>query len=158
MATDGDRSKDALKVRAWELATREKKPLRQVATELGISLASASRYVRQVEQAGEYIDLLDAADTRVGQAVRFRQYVDLLRARIEQGARPEQIIPQLMRVEDALAKLHGTSALPELPEGTDMTAVLNLGLLNELRAVQERAAQVRARNGAPPRDEYGEPA
>lgn len=143
-------------VRAWEMSTQEGKSLRTIGAELGIGLATASRYVKKVEQAGEFIDLLDAADARVGQALRYREYLELLRERIDQGARAEVIIPVSMKVEDSLAKLHGTNAQPQPPEGDgDLTAALNLELLNELRRVQRQAAETRQRNGAPPKDEYG---
>lgn len=145
-------------VRAWEMSTRESKSLRTIGAELGIGLATASRYVRKVEQAGEFIDLLDAADARVGQALRYREYLELLRARIDQGAKAELIIPVSMKVEDSLAKLHGTNAQPQTPDDGDLASTLNLELLNELRKVQRHAAETRQRNGAAPKDEYGDAA
>lgn len=109
MTTEGDQ-RTTLVVRAWEMSTRDGKSVRVIASELGISRASAARYVREAEQAEGYVDLLDRADARVAQAFRLDEYVTLLRRRIDEGAKAEVVIGVLLKVEERLAKLHGTDA------------------------------------------------
>jgi hypothetical protein len=152
MTTNGDDAKRDLKLRAWQMATQEqpRKSLRNIAAELGIGLATASRYVQEVEQAGEFIDLLDNAEARVAQAMRFREYIQLLRARIDQGAKAEAVLPVSMRVEDSLAKLHGTYMPAKVAISDDRDAAqVDPELLAAVREAQRRAAAERREVGAP---------
>lgn len=155
MTTNGDGpSRSETVVRAWEMSTQQGKSLRTIAAELGISLASASRYVREAEAAGEFVDLLDKREAKVGQALRFREYLDLLKARIDQGAKAELVIPVSMRVEDSLAKLHGTYAPTRVAVTDDREEKgLDPETIAAVREAQRRAAAERQDVGAPARNE-----
>lgn len=99
-----------MKVRAWSLVTEDNLNVRATANLLGISRSTVSRYVREVAQAQDYIDLLNVAEVRVGQAVRCDEYIRLLRHRIDEGRPAEQIVPHMLNVEKFVADLIGTRA------------------------------------------------
>jgi hypothetical protein len=114
MTTSSDGQTDSLeyiKVRAWSLVTEDHLTVRAAAAVLEISRSTVSRYVREIEAAGDYIDLLNVAEVRVGQAIRCDGYIRMLQHRVEKEGRPiEQILPHLLNVEKFVADLIGTKA------------------------------------------------
>lgn len=114
MTTTSDGQTDSLeyiKVRAWSLVTEDHLTVRAAAAVLEISRSTVSRYVREIEAAGDYIDLLNVAEVRVGQAVRCDNYIRMLLHRVEREGRPiEQIAPHLLGFEKFIADLIGTKA------------------------------------------------
>lgn len=146
MTTSSDDDKAALKVRAWELASQRRMSARAIGAELGISHATANRYVREVESMQDYVDLLDRGEARLAQAVRLDRYIRMLEARVEQGLEVEKVVPILMKVEDRLGKLHRMDDLPaEDDDGNPLFSEQDVRLL---RAIQAAGHHMNAeRNG-----------
>lgn len=111
MTTTSDSGGYDQKVRAYEMVTRRDNALsvRAAAEELGVSKSTVQRWVREIQAADDYIDLLDVAEVRVGQAFRLDEYVKMLRHRVDKEGRPiEQIFPHLLAAEKFVAELLGT--------------------------------------------------
>lgn len=111
MTTTSDAGGYDQKVRAYEMVTRRENALsvRAAADELGVSKSTVQRWVREIQAADDYIDLLDVAEVRVGQAFRLDEYIKMLRHRIDAEGRPiEQIFPHLLSAEKFVADLLGT--------------------------------------------------
>lgn len=130
-----------MKVRAWELASQRRMSARAIGTELGISHATANRYVREVESMQDYVDLLDRGEARAAQAVRLDRYIRMLEARVEQGVEIEKVVPILMKVEDRLGKLHRMDDLPaEDGDGNPLFSEQDVRLLEAIRAAGRHIA------------------
>lgn len=143
-ATDGDRAEMVAKV--WALATGngpggKRMSSREIARELPISQATAARMMREAEQAEGVIDLLDRGEARVAQALRLNEYMQWLRARINEGAKAEVVVPVAMQVENRWAKLHGLDAPTRVAVSDDRELPgMNPETIAAVREAQRRAA------------------
>ena len=134
-------------VRAYEMVTRKENRLsvRAAAEELGRSKSTVSRWVRKVQQAEEYMDLLDVAEVRVAQAFRLDEYIKMLRHRVEKEGRPiEQISPHLLGFEKFVADLLGTRAPTRMQfEQTGPAAGMDPRIVAAIRDAKRLVAEER---------------
>lgn len=141
----------AQKVRAYELVTRKDNRLsvRGAAEELNVSKSTVSRWVREIQAAEEWIDLLDVAEVRVGQAFRLDEYVKMLRHRVDIEGRPiEQIFPHLLAAEKFVADLMGTKVPAQLRiEQTGPDAPMDPKVIAAIREAKKMLAAERNGDG-----------
>lgn len=114
---DSERERDRLKARAWRMSNHEQKSVREVAEELGLSVATAHRWIKQGQAAEVYADLLERQRRRLDMADRFRLYRQMLGEEYRAGGSAgggkqragagsfRELVPALMQIELAEMKL-----------------------------------------------------
>lgn len=128
---------------AWRLYHVRNLSVRQVAAEMGVSRGTAHNYIKTAELGRMYVDLLDRAEQRGGQAARLREYLRLLMEQINNGRDVVEVIPVMLGVEKRLADLLGLDAPTRVAVDDGRQPEVRPEVIAAVRAVERAAADER---------------
>lgn len=135
---DGDAARAERVAKAYALHTEKGWGSYKVAAALGVSQATAHRYIREGRNAIPWLELLDLNDARAAQAARLTKYVEMLIEEVDSGTtRVVEAMPSLLKIEERWAKLAGLDA-PSRHVIENPKAAPDPAVLQALRELEQR--------------------